>query len=139
MSIPIIVSNTGAEIIGPIPTKVDVSDTITPAPCNPMNARKNPIPAPIASFKSKGMELRIAVLSPDTVIIKNIMLAKNTADNAACHELPIEIMIVYVNNAFIPIPGAKPTGYFDSNPIIIQATPEASDVEKNTAVAGIPP
>ena len=48
-------------------------------------------------------------------------------------------MIVYVNTGIIPIPGARPTGYFEISPMIIQEIPEARAVAKNTPVEGIPP
>ena len=39
----------------------------------------------------------------------------------------------------MPIPGANPIGYLETKPITIQAMPEASAVEKNTAEGFIPP
>ena len=82
---------------------------------------------------------KIASLNPETVIIKKIILEMNTAASAVSQVFPIVKMIVYVNNAFSPIPGANPTGYLATSPIIIQATPEATAVANNTPVAGIPP
>ena len=78
----------------PKPTKVDGSATIIPAPLRPRNAKKNPIPAPIPSFKSFGIIFKIDSLIPDTVIIKNIILATNTAASAVSHVLPISNIIV---------------------------------------------
>ena len=137
--IPSNAKRAGADVRDPKPTTVDGSLTIIPAPLRPINARKNPIPAPIASLKSFGIALRIASLKPETVINKNITLEINTAAKAACQELPIVNIIVYVKRAFIPIPGANPTGYLETSPIIIHAMPDAKAVEKNTDVAGIPP
>ena len=73
------------------------------------------------------------------VIIKNIMLETNTAARAVSQLFPISSMMLYVNNAFRPIPGASPTGYLATMPIMIQAIPDESAVAKNTPVAGIPP
>ena len=115
------------------------SATIIPAPLSPKNARKNPIAAPIPNFKSRGIAFKIASLKPETVMIKKIMLEMNTAASAVSQVFPIPKMIVYVNNALSPIPGANPTGYLATSPIIILATPEAIAVAKNTPVAGIPP
>ena len=138
-TIPINARSAGGAISDPIPTKVEGSATIIPAPLRPMNARKNPIPAPIPNFKSTGIMFRIASLTPEIVIIKKIMLETNTAASAVSQVLPIVNMIVYVNNALSPIPGANPTGYLETNPIIIHAIPDAIAVAKNTPVAGIPP
>ena len=63
----------------------------------------------------------------------------NTAASAVSQEFPISNMIVYVKRAFSPIPGANPTGNLATNPITIHAIPDAIAVEKNTALAGIPP
>ena len=123
----------------PIATKVDESLTTIPAPLNPRNARKNPIPAPIPNFKSIGITFKIASLKPETVMIRNIIDEINTAASAASQELPISNMIVYVKRAFSPIPGASPTGNLATSPMIMHAIPDAIAVEKNTAVAGIPP
>ena len=92
--IPITAKSAGAVVILPIPTKVEELATIIPAPFKPTNARKKPIPAPIANFKSKGMALRIASLKPDIVINKKSMLETNTAASAVSQVLPILIMIV---------------------------------------------
>ena len=58
------------------------------------NAKKKPIPEPIANFKSLGIAFKIASLNPTTVMMKNITLDKNTAASAACHERPISKTIV---------------------------------------------
>lgn len=129
---PINARRAGAAIRLPILTKVDGSDTMIPAPFKPKNARKNPIAAPIPSFKSRGMMFKIASLKPEMVIIKKIMLEMNTAASAVSHVFPIVNIIVYVNNAFSPIPGANPTGYLATSPIIIHAIPEATAVANNT-------
>ena len=123
----------------PMRTIVDGSETIIPAPFNPKNARKNPMAAPIPNFKSRGMAFRIASLKPEMVIIKKIMLERNTAARAVSQVFPIDNIIVYVNSAFNPMPGANPIGYLATNPIIKQATQEDTAVAKNTPVAGIPP
>ena len=67
---------------------MDGSPTIIPAPFKPTNARKKPIPAPIANFKSRGMALRMISLKPDMVISKKSMLETNTAASAVSHVLP---------------------------------------------------
>lgn len=36
------------------------------------------------------------------------------------------------------MPGARPTGYFEISPMMIQEIPEATAVAKNTPVADIP-
>ena len=136
---PIIAKSAGADEIFPIPTNVEELPIIIPAPFKPTNARKKPIPAPIANFRSRGIALRIASLKPDMVINIKSMLETNTAASAVSHVLPILIMIVYVNTGIIPMPGARPTGYFEISPIIMQEIPEARAVAKNTPVAGIPP
>ena len=92
--IPSTASNAGAESIEPIAMKVSGLATIMPLPLSPMKARKNPIPAPIASFKSSGIAFNIISLRPEIVIIKKSMLLKNIADKAACHEFSIEIIMV---------------------------------------------
>ena len=48
IKIPIIAKSAGAVKMEPIPTKVAGSATIIQAPFNPINAKKKPIPAPIA-------------------------------------------------------------------------------------------
>ena len=113
--------------------------TIIPAPFKPKNAKKKPIAAPIPSFKSRGIKFKIASLKPEIVIIKKIILEMNTAASAVSQELPIVKIIVYVNNAFSPIPGANPTGYLATSPIIILATQDATAVAKKTPVTGNPP
>ena len=80
--IPIKARSAGAAMSDPIETKVEGSATIIPAPLSPKNARKNPIAAPIPSFKSKGIAFKIASLKPETVIIKKIILEMNTAASA---------------------------------------------------------
>ena len=117
----------------------DGSATMIPAPFNPKNARKNPMAAPIPNFKSRGMAFKIASLKPEMVIIKKIMLERNTAARAVSQVFPIANIIVYVNNAFSPIPGANPIGYLATSPIIKQAIAEDTAVAKNTPAAGIPP
>ncbi len=52
ITIPINASNTGGEAKLPKVIRVDGLATTIPAFAKPKNARKNPIPAPIASFKS---------------------------------------------------------------------------------------
>ena len=65
-----------------------------PAPFKPRNAKKKPIAAPIPSFKSIGMMLRIASLNPEMVINKKIILDNTTAAKAAFQLQPIPKMIV---------------------------------------------
>ncbi len=136
---PITAKSVGADEMLPIPTKVEELPTIIPAPFKPTNARKKPMPAPIANFRSKGMALRMASLKPDMVINKKSMLETNTAARAVSQVLPILIIMVYMNTGIIPMPGARPTGYFEISPVMIQEIPEATAVAKNTPVAGIPP
>ena len=92
--IPITAKSAGADKMVPIPTKVAGSATIIPAPFNPINAKKKPIPAPIANFKSNGSALRIASLKPEMVINKKIILETNTAASAVSQVLPIVKIIV---------------------------------------------
>ena len=103
-------SNTCGEAMFPSATTVVGLETIIPAFTSPKNARKKPIPEPIASFKSFGIAFRMVSLNPITVISKKIMLERNTAARAAFHDNPIPRTMVYVNSAFRPIPGARPTG-----------------------------
>ena len=143
-NIKVIITPINAMIVGgvksvPIETNVDELGTIIPQFLSPKNAKKNPIPTPMPNFKSLGRIFNILSLKPEIVIIKNIMLETNTAARAVSHVFPISSMMVYVNNAFRPIPGASPTGYLATRPIIMQAIPDESAVEKNTAVVGIPP
>ena len=72
-------------------------------------------------------------------MIKKSIDETNTAASAVSQVFHISNMIVCVNNALSPIPGANPTGYLAKRPIIIQAMPDATAVAKNTPVAGIPP
>ena len=92
--IPIVARNTGGDEILPNETMFMGLDTIIPAFTTPRKARKNPIPAPIANFKSFGNSFNIASLNPLTVIIKNSMLDKNTAASAAFQDKPISRTIV---------------------------------------------
>ena len=112
---------------------------IIPQLLSPRKAKKNPIPAPIPSFKSFGIIFKIFSLKPETVIIKNTILETNTAARAVSQVFPISNIIVYVNSAFSPIPGASPTGYLETIPIMIHAIPDDNAVAKNTPDAGIPP
>ena len=136
---PIKARNGGADVSDSIATKLEGLFTIIPAPLRPKNAKKNPMAAPIPYFKSRGIEFKTDSLKPEMVIIKKIIFEMNTAARAVCQVLPIPNISEYVNNVFRPMPGANPTGYFATIPIIIDAIPEETAVAKNTPVTGIPP
>ena len=93
---------------------------------------KNPIPAPIASFKSFGIALIMSFLSPVKLTIKNKTPETSTAASASCQEKSRPKTMVYVKNALIPIPDANAIGTFPKNPIKIVAKPAASAVATNT-------
>ena len=89
MRIPISAKSAGAEVSAPRPTRFAGSATIIPAPFKPMNAKKRPIPAPIASFKSLGIMRTMVSLKPVIVIKKKIKVDINTAARAAFQLKPI--------------------------------------------------
>ena len=94
IKIPITVKSADGDEIVPIPMIVAGLATITPEPLKPIKAKKNPIPAPIPNFKSIGIAFSIASRTPDMVISAKSILEINTADKAACHELPMVKIIV---------------------------------------------
>ena len=83
-----------------------------------MIARNMPIPAPVAIFKSVGIELIINVLQPPITgicgidIARNSMPSTNTAARATCQDIPMPRTTANVKYAFNPIPGARANGKF---------------------------
>ena len=81
------IPNKASKITGsvnfPKETNVDSLPTMIPAFFNPINAIKNPIPAPIANFNCCGIALIIALRIPVTEITKKIIPDTTTAANAA--------------------------------------------------------
>ena len=86
---PIDARSTGGDNKLPNSISVVGLDTMIPEFARPKEARKKPIPEPIASFRSLGISFKIDSLTPITVIIKNNMLDRKTAARAACHDTPI--------------------------------------------------
>ena len=70
----------------PKATNVAGSETTNPAFFKPMKAIKNPIPAPMANFKSLGIAFIISFLRPVKLTIKNKTPDTKTAASASCHE-----------------------------------------------------
>ena len=76
----------------------------------PIIAKNKPIPAPIPNFKLFGIEFINQALIGVRDIIKNTTPATNTAPSASAGVYSIPRHTPYATKAFIPIPGAKPTG-----------------------------
>ena len=82
---------TGRLVSFPTVTKVAGWSTTTPAVFNPINPKKRPIPAAMASFCDLGMLLIIHALTGKILRIKNKIPETKTAARAICHLTPIPI------------------------------------------------
>ena len=120
------------------------SSRIHPISRRPMIARNMPIPAPVAIFRSVGIELIIIDLQPPITgiagndIARNSMPSTNTAARATCQDMPIPRTTANVKYAFSPIPGASANGRFAYNPITTQPTKAAIAVANSASSKGIP-
>ena len=74
--------------------------TVIPIIWNPIIARNIPIPAEIAIFKARGMELTIHSRTGNTLSRRKIMPDKKTIPRAVCQLCPIWPTTVYVKKAF---------------------------------------
>ena len=91
-------------------TNVTGLSAVNPMISKPIIAKNKPIPAPIPNFKLFGIEFINQALIGVRDIIKNTTPATNTAPSASAGVYSIPRHTPYATKAFIPIPGAKPTG-----------------------------
>ena len=125
-------------------TSVAGSSMIQPISLRPMIARNMPIPAPVAIFRSVGMELIICDLHPPITGIWGIDIARNrspstkTAASATSHGMPIPRTTANVKYAFSPIPGARAKGRFAQSPMTMQPTNAATAVANSASPKGMP-
>lgn len=108
--IPIIANNGDAEDKSPSFINVEESLTTTPAFFNPIKIINIPMPEAIEVFKLSGMAPAILSQRLKIVSRRNTIPSRKTAVRAKCHEYPIMRHTVYVNIAFMPIPGASANG-----------------------------
>ncbi len=104
-----------------------------------MIARNMPIPAPVAIFRSVGIELIMVVLKPPITGICGIDIAKNSipSTNTAARA-PMPRTTANVKYAFSPIPGASANGRFAYRPMIVHPTKAATAVANNASSNGMP-
>ena len=75
-----------------------------------MNPRKNPIPAAIAIFCERGIELMIHSRTGSTLRITNSTPETNTAARAISQLTPMPLTTTKEKKALSPIPGASAMG-----------------------------